>query len=47
MKEKLETLLEEQGDPRMFGKGDLFDRYKYSGKDSMYYNRRLNGETLV
>lgn len=43
---KMNSLLKEQNDPRIFGKGDVFDSYKYSGKDSMYYNRRLKGEDI-
>lgn len=38
--------LKEQGDPRMFGEGHIFDEYKYSGKDSNYYNRMMNGEDI-
>lgn len=43
---EMERELTLQGDPRMFGEGDLFDNYKYSGRDSGYYNRRTSGELL-
>ncbi len=37
--------LKEQNDPRMFGKGYLFDEYLYSNKkDRDFYKRQMNGE---
>lgn len=32
LREQMEKELKESGDPRMFGKGDIFDTYKYVGK---------------
>ena len=43
---KMESQLKHEGDPRMFGLGDVFDTYKYSGRDSGYYNRRMAGEKI-
>lgn len=39
--------LREQGDPRMTGDGDVFDRYPYDkpGKDSVY-ERTVSGEII-
>jgi N-sulfoglucosamine sulfohydrolase len=49
LKKELSAMMEkellEQGDPRMLGKGDLFDKYPYAeekGRD--FYNRFLKGE---
>ena len=37
--------LKEQQDPRMFGKGYLFDNYKYANSnDCNFYERQMNGE---
>jgi len=45
LKIQLEKELTEQGDPRMFGKGYLFDDYVYSNKkDRGFYERQMNGE---
>lgn len=38
--------LREQGDPRVLGHGDVFDRYPYAGKERGLYDRYLNGEKL-
>ena len=39
--------LKEQGDPRMFGKEDIFDRYPYADtKDTSFYERYMKGEKL-
>ncbi len=47
MKEQLFTELKEQGDPRMFGKGDVFDHYPYADtKDTAFYERYMRGEEL-
>jgi N-sulfoglucosamine sulfohydrolase len=47
MQERMETRLREQEDPRMFGRGDVFDRYEYAdstGRD--FHARYLAGEAL-
>ena len=37
----------EQGDPRVMGKGDIFDQYPYSGeKVKNFYNRFMSGEEI-
>ncbi|VGO15391.1 Arylsulfatase [Pontiella desulfatans] len=36
LREKMETGLKAQQDPRMLGQGDLFDRYPYMGKPFVY-----------
>ena len=51
VKEELATRLKREltaeGDPRMFGRGDEFDRYLYaSGNFRNYYNRKMAGEEL-
>ena len=39
--------LEAQGDPRMVGKGGVFDRYPYADKSNRdFYNRYMRGEKL-
>ena len=38
--------LTEQGDPRIFGEGDIFDNYKYNGEVQNYYNRYMAGEKV-
>jgi len=39
--------LKEQNDPRMFGNGDVFDKYEYAGPDvKNFYNRFMNGEKV-
>ena len=32
MWQELECALKEQGDPRIFGNGDIFDKYEYVGR---------------
>lgn len=47
LRKELEQALDRQGDPRMSGKGYLFDQYPYadeSGRD--FYNRYIRGEKL-
>ncbi len=45
LENQLISELKEQKDPRMFGKGYLFDDYKYSNtKDCNFYERQMNGE---
>jgi len=47
LKEELFAELREQGDPRMFGKGDVFDNYPYSGKlTDNFYQRYTSGEKI-
>lgn len=39
--------LKEQDDPRMFGNGEIFDRYKYADRKTVdFYNRFKKGEKL-
>ncbi len=40
---QLYATLKEQGDPRMFGQGDVFDNYPYAGRERGYYDRYLKG----
>jgi len=45
MKARMEKLLKEQQDPRMFGKGGVFDTYGYSEKKAWhFYERFMKGE---
>jgi N-sulfoglucosamine sulfohydrolase len=45
LKAQMESELKAQGDPRMFGKGDVFDKYPYSGGSTRdFYNRYKNGK---
>ena len=47
LKNQLFAELREQGDPRMFGKGDVFDNYPYSGSATDdFYKRYTSGEKL-
>ncbi len=47
LKDQLFTELKKQGDPRMFGKGDVFDAYPYADvKDTAFYERYMKGEKL-
>ena len=47
LKDKLMNDLAEQGDPRVLGKGDIFDQYPYSGeKVKNFYTRFMNGEEV-
>lgn len=43
---QLLTKLKEQGDPRMFGQGGLFDNYPYAGAERGLYDRYLKGAKL-
>ena len=45
-REMTERLIDE-GDPRMFGKGHLFDQYPSMNKSHMYWNRVNAGEKKV
>lgn len=40
---RLKQALEEQGDPRIFGKGELFDTYEYVGKGAHSWKARVEG----
>jgi N-sulfoglucosamine sulfohydrolase len=43
----MERELKAQGDPRMFGKGDVFDKYEYSNSEQLhFYERFRRGEKL-
>ncbi|MCF8224805.1 MAG: sulfatase [Bacteroidales bacterium] len=45
LKTQLFNELKNQGDPRMFGKGDVFDKYPYAGDAQRdFYNRYMAGE---
>lgn len=47
LKVQLFNELKEQDDPRMFGKGDIFDGYPYADtKDTAFYERYIRGEKL-
>lgn len=47
MRMELITELTEQGDPRMFGKGDLLESYTYSDKGGVnFYERYMNGDDV-
>lgn len=48
MKRRMETMLRGQNDPRMFGKGDIFNTYKYSNNQGWnYYERFMAGEFTI
>ena len=45
MKIRMETMLKEQQDPRMDGKGEVFDSYGYSEEKAWhFYERFMSGE---
>lgn len=47
VKEQLFQELKEQGDPRMFGNGHIFDGYEYAGHNSRnFYERYMRGEDI-
>lgn len=47
LKEQMERELKEQGDPRMFGKGKIFDEYAYAHEAVRnFYERYMKGEKL-
>lgn len=47
LKKQLFDELKQQSDPRMMGKGDLFDKYEYADPSGLnFYERYLNGEKL-
>ena len=44
---QMERELKAQGDPRMFGKGDIFDKYEYANPEQRnFYERFMRGEKL-
>ncbi|MEX2428810.1 MAG: sulfatase [Bacteroidales bacterium] len=48
MKTRMETMLKEQQDPRMFGNGDIFNTYDYSEERAWnYYERFMAGEFTI
>jgi N-sulfoglucosamine sulfohydrolase len=47
LKTQLFAELKAQGDPRMFGQGDVFDRYEHAQKNHVgFYERFMRGEKL-
>lgn len=47
MQQRMTNELKEQGDPRMFGNGEIFDNYPYSSPATAdFYNRFMKGEKL-
>jgi N-sulfoglucosamine sulfohydrolase len=47
LRQQMESELKAQGDPRMFGRGDLFDRYKYANAEEQnFYERFRRGEKM-
>ena len=48
MKTRMETMLKQQNDPRMFGNGDVFNTYGYSNEKGWnYYERFMKGEFTI
>lgn len=46
LKAKMFALLEEQGDPRVLGNGDVFDAYPIMPKQINFYERFMSGEKM-
>ncbi|MCA9443297.1 MAG: heparan N-sulfatase, partial [Candidatus Omnitrophica bacterium] len=47
LRDRMESELIEQGDPRLCGEGDIFDQYPYADEKSRnFYDRYMNGEKL-
>lgn len=47
LRAQMERELKAQGDPRMFGKGAIFDQYEYANREQVhFYERFLRGEKL-
>lgn len=47
LKQRMEAELKSQGDPRMFGRGHIFDAYPYSSQATdRFYERFMSGEKL-
>lgn len=45
LRQRMETQLKAQGDPRMFGKGDVFDQYPPTSGDG-FYEKMMRGEKV-
>ena len=43
LRKSLEQALKEQGDPRMLGSGEIFDRYEYVGNATHSWKRYEEG----
>ena len=47
LEKRMIAALKKQGDPRMFGKGDVFDNYPYANKGQRnFYERYMRGEKI-
>jgi N-sulfoglucosamine sulfohydrolase len=47
LRQQMERELKAQGDPRMFGKGHIFDQYEYANPEQRnFYERYMRGEKL-
>ena len=47
LKMEMASMLEQQGDPRIIGNGDIFDSYLYSNEnDRNFYERFMSGEKM-
>ncbi len=46
MSREMTQKLTDQKDPRILGKGDIFDKYPYSGAARNFYNRYISGEKV-
>ena len=46
MEAELLNKLKQQGDPRLIGRGEVFDNYPYAGAERNLYDRYLKGEKL-
>ncbi len=46
LEQEMSRRLKEEGDPRMFGNGEIFDNYPYTGAVQNYYNRYMAGEEV-
>jgi len=46
LKKEMTQRLTDQGDPRIMGRGDIFDNYEYAGAVRNYYNRYMSGEDI-
>lgn len=40
LRKRMENELKRTGDPRMYGKGDIFDKYPYMGK-ALDYSKKI------
>ncbi len=46
LEQEMNRRLADEGDPRMFGDGSVFENYPYVGAVKNYYNRFMEGETI-